>query len=230
MEATEQRSSPAALVMVLAGLAAPVVFVVGVLLAAKDFDGYSHVRDYMSELGTSVNPDRSIANGTFAAVGALLAVTALGLWRARPALWATAVGILLVMVDYVGSALAPCSPGCPAPGDAGFTSTDAAHDTVSFVGLTGLIVAPALLARALRGNPTHARLQRASVVTAIVLAVAVIAVMATGATDWNPGLPQRLTFAAFYAWLTATVIGIWRARRQVGTPPGQAWGAMPTMG
>jgi len=126
--------------LLVAGIVAPLVKVSGVIVASRAHPGYSHTTQAISELSARDAPGASIHRATTVANGLLQLGFAYGLLRRRQHVLActfTTVGIAAI-----GAAAFPCSPGCPPPGSAGATRSDAVHNLFGFAGAAALIAAP----------------------------------------------------------------------------------------
>jgi hypothetical protein len=198
-------------VLLVAGVGAPVVFGLGVLLGSRDIEGYSHVHDYVSELGARGLYRRDLVNTSFFGTGALLAVFGLALmWLAprwRPAGWT----LVVVAAGFVTAAFASCSPRCPRPGDDGYASNDVVHMIGAAAVFVGFVAAPALVARSARNSGREASLRRISRIATVTVGMAVIAMFVTGGVDQYVGLAQRASDLAFFAWLVTIAIMLGRS-------------------
>ena len=101
------------------GLAAPMVFTAAVVSASIRYPGYSHAKNFISELGATGAPGAAIMNfAGFLAYGVLIVAFALAIHRSiRPDIggWLGPAMLGLYGLAYVGVAMAPCDPGCQSP-------------------------------------------------------------------------------------------------------------------
>jgi hypothetical protein len=109
----------AAVVSAVAALLVSAFTVGGTWWFGRRADGYSHLRDTISELGAAGNRDaRAVAWLWFAPSGLLFAVAAMALGEALGTDDAqrAAFPLALVGVGWIGAAIFPCDPGAPALG------------------------------------------------------------------------------------------------------------------
>jgi len=104
----------------LAGLAASTFAVAVPLIGAWARPGYSHVSQFISELGESGAPGAAwLSAAGFAPIGVLVLVFLALAGRVLPVSRWTLSGLLClgaVGAGYLAASLAPCDPGCPATG------------------------------------------------------------------------------------------------------------------
>jgi len=169
------------------------------LLGALGYPGYSHVAQFMSELGARGAPNEMWVRFLgFLPAGLLLCFFA---WLARGALPGSGlatlgfIGIGTFAAGYVVAAFFPCDPGCR-PTIASFSQI--IHTAA---GLAGYLMAPIgmlALAIAARRWPDASRLSAAGFLSA--------AVSAIGLATLSPespyvGLSQRLIEASVLSWV-----------------------------
>lgn len=95
----------------------PAIFLVIVVILGLLFPGYSHIRDYVSELGAVDSPIQNVANYFgFLPMGILLILFAIGLYRVvgRKGIYAKIGSILLIISGILLAAVGffPCDAGC----------------------------------------------------------------------------------------------------------------------
>jgi hypothetical membrane protein len=99
-----------------AGIAAPVALTVAVLVAGSRHAGYSHVHQFISELGATGAPHRAMMNyGGLVPSGILTVLFSIAMLRTLKSHVACALGSLSVAVMGVarlGAGLFSCDPGC----------------------------------------------------------------------------------------------------------------------
>jgi len=189
-------SAPRRRAAALAGLAAVALALAVPLLGARARPGYSHVSQFISELGESGAPGAEwVSAAGFAPIGllvlAFLALAAPALpasrWK-RPGLACLgAVG-----AAYLAASLAPCDPGCPVTGSLSQTL----HNAFGALEYAGAIAGLLLLAAGLRGSA----LGRLSVAAAALVALGFLA-MLTPSFPSVRGLAQRVAEASIFLWI-----------------------------
>src|SRR4026209_1316484 len=116
MARTEYRARPA--VLAACGIVAPFVYTAAAIAAGLRDPHYSHLRNFVSELGAMGAPGASVMNfAGFLPYGILMMLFALGIHRGmRPDAggWLGPSVLSLYGLAYVALAFAPCDPGCQA--------------------------------------------------------------------------------------------------------------------
>lgn len=182
------------------GLGAAVWALLVPSIAAWSDPSYSHVSQYISELGAS-----GAACGVLVSVAgfAPIGVLVLGfLWLAsgiipRSPLRTAGVACLgAVGVAYLVSAVFPCDPGCP---NAGSTS-QSIHNLFGGLEYLGATSGLLLLAVALRREPRWRRLAAASAICAGPVAVGFAGMLAPTLEPVR-GVSQRVAEVAIFGWV-----------------------------
>ena len=193
-------------ILALCGAVAPIVYIVGALAAGAGYPGYSHMKQFVSELGATGAPTALLMNAAFLLFGVLTVVFALGLHQdiqAGPGDW---LGIALIIgygLSYVALAFAPCDPGCRgAPGSFHHRAHFLLSDVILFVAIAG----PMVLYSRLRRDPRW---------TDIAWVVAGAALAAWGLfTVPVPGLAgalkQRLWLLLIFLWIETLALRLLR--------------------
>jgi uncharacterized protein DUF998 len=116
MTRTVHRYRPAALAA--CGIAAPLVYTAAAITAGLRDPHYSHLKNFVSELGAAGAPGAGVMNfAGFLPYGILIMLFALGIHRGmRPDAggWLGPTVLGLYGLAYVALAFAPCDPGCQA--------------------------------------------------------------------------------------------------------------------
>lgn len=191
----------------------PVVFTTGVLLAASQYDGYSHVTQKISELGGPEATAPWIQNINFLVLGLSILglVWALGRVLGPPRIGAALLGYFgLVAVVH---AFLPCDAGC-----AGSTTVGFLHNLTGLTGFVAAIAAMFVLGRKWQDDPmwaTHAAFTRIIRVVAIAGLVWFVATQAAELESAAAGIAQRTFAGALVVWVGATG---WRLRSIVSEP------------
>lgn len=202
---------------VLAALAAGLTGAVVVLGGAMQ-PGYSHVADYISELGAVGAPHgQAISVAGFLPIGLLVMACLVSMAPHVHVRGVARIGYWLLLangVSYVGAAFVPCDMGCPASG----SDQQALHNLLGLIGYGGSGVGLLLYAR----GRTDGSSSRATLSTLRVLGVVVLACLfGLGIPDAEPvrGLIQRIAECCLSA---ALLLIAWRdisARPPQGLDP-----------
>ena len=197
--------------LALAGLGAPAVLVLGVMVAGLTWPGYSHRTQHISDLGGIEAPYPALLNGTLVLFGLLVVAYSPALHQGLPRRAHPRASPLLV--GYFGVAavvqgLTPCTPGCAAG-----TTADLLHGLAATTGI--LAVAGGMLSdwrdtRSVAARSSHGTLSAWT--GALTLGFLVAWLIATGVDPQrlHAGALQRSLIAVVLIWLTATAVQLRR--------------------
>lgn len=168
--------------------------------------GYSHLNQFISELGAAGTPYASVMNyAGFVPMGVLFLGFAVStrslLPRTRVSTLATVL-LLLFAAGGTAAGLASCDVGCP---EEGGSLTNAIHNTVSPLAFVAFILATATLGAYFRRVPDWRPFWLYSVATSMVALVFMIAMVASLESRHLTGLWQRLLLATLFAW--SSIVG-----------------------
>jgi hypothetical membrane protein len=197
--------------LALGGVAGPVLFAAVVAVLATLRPGYSHVAQFISELGASGTQYAAAMNfAGFVPAGLLIAGSGVALLRFLPRR-ALAVGgaalLILFGVLIASSGLFSCDPGCP---QGSGSAENALHNTIAPVLFLALIVAAFLLGLHFRAVPGRRALALYSFATALAALALFVAMVQSLEQRELTGLWQRLLLATEFAW--CAVLGLLRER------------------
>jgi hypothetical membrane protein len=228
-------------ILLRAGIAGPVLFVVAILIEGATRSGYDPVRNYVSLLSLGDGGWQQSAN--FIASGVLIAAFGLGLrriWRGRPsgrwtATLVTTVGLALVWSGFFApdpsQGYPPGQQGLPAGALIGIPTSPTWHALLHFAGsvvvFVGLAAAGLLTAR--RGTRWQGPAARVWTICCVLTAAIVLggwisALITSGGNDASPtaGLLQRVSIVAGMQWLVVTAAIELRGRpATVAAAPGE---------
>lgn len=182
-------------------MVAPVWSVFVTIVGGARYPGYSHVSQFISELGAHGARDGfAVSWGGFFVVGTLAGLGGVLLWPTFRFAALAAVGVALAglstTLGYVGSAVWRCDFGCP---EDMHSSTQSMHFGVSAADLVGVAIGVALVAWALRGSADWRWLARFSAVVAAVVWVGGFVMLSPSVED-VAGLFQRIIELTTYVW------------------------------
>lgn len=186
---------------ILGGVAAPVVFFSVVAVSAALRTDYSHVADFISELGATGTPYADLMNyAGFLPGGLMLAAFGVALVQVLPRGRATTLAALLVALSGAGvaaSGVYSCDPGCPQNGG---TVENRIHNAIGPFTFLCLSIGPGILGLRFRHDLVWRGLWVYSLLTAI-LGLCLLAALA-GSLDTRAltGLWQRLLLAVLFLW------------------------------
>jgi hypothetical membrane protein len=202
--------------LALGGVAGPIVFSVVVIVSAELRVDYSHIANFISELGATGTPYAGLMNfAGFLPGGLMLAAFGVALPRALPRRRVATLAVILVTLFGVGvaaSGIASCDPGCPQTAG---SVENLVHNRIAPIAFLCLIVAAGILGVLFRGDTAWHPISNYSLVSSIV-GLCLLAVLASSLdTRQLTGLWQRLLLAVLFLW--CAVVGL-RAFRSLGVP------------
>ncbi len=199
----------------LCGIAAPIIFVILLIIAGFLYEGYSHATQAVSELGGVEAQYPIVQNVNFIVVGILIVAFAFGLHRGigygkGSRLGPILVGIFgIIMVPRV---FLPCDPGC------GWESfTGAMHNLTGLGGFVAVCTGIILVRRRMKEDPNWQSYRGYFLITgvaALVSLVAWIAVSKAAGIDALNGVLQRVFAGIVFLWIEVVAIRLFRLSRQ----------------
>lgn len=201
-----------------AGIAAPLLWAGAVIYCGSVRPGYSHVTQFISELGERGSSTESIMRiAGFYLPGLLVVMFALNL-LSRSAGWLVAALLIINGAARVTAGMFPCDPGCPAPGG---SVTQAVHNAAAMV--NGLSVLAAALVCSVRlWKIERGRFAGYSLVSAIVGTVFLVLMVMNLTTRSDVGVFQRLSFGTMNLWLAVFALSSWPSRIKASDQPAGA--------
>lgn len=205
------------LIAALGGVAGPALFALVVLVAAAFRSDYSHLGNFISELGATGTPHASFMNyAGFVPGGLLLAAFGVALAGTLPRQPLTRVAAVLVTLFGVGvaaSGVVSCDPGCPQTGG---SLEKAVHNRIAPACFLCLIVAAGVLGIRFRRLPDWRGLWVYSVLTGVVGACFLAGLAGSLETRALTGLWQRLLLATLFLWCAVVGLRAFRSAGRVG--------------
>ena len=192
--------------LALGGLMGPVIFTIIVVVCAGLRPDYSHVHSFISELGAKGTPNDQLMNfAGFMPTGFLLTLFGIYLFVSLRNRLISKVGSALMTVFGLGVIMAgifSCDPGCPLGG-----STEAViHDRVSAIAFNSAILGVLLLGFSFGTPSEFRRLKFYSIISAVLAAIFLVAMISTFETRNFTGIWQRFLLLTIFAW--TSVAGI----------------------
>jgi hypothetical membrane protein len=197
--------------LALGGVAGPVLFATLVVVCGALRPGYSHVHQFISELGATGTPNATLMNVVgFLPAGLLLAGFGVSLARSFPRrglTLAAAVCIAVFGLGHVAAGVYSCDPGCPLEG----VSWQArVHDRVSLLAFLAGIAGVALWARVFRRLPTWRSLATYSAISSVIALGLLIGFGLSTQTRVFTGAWQRLFIGTLYLWCVVVGVRVFR--------------------
>ena len=209
---SSQPSQVVGIFLVLLSMGCFAVVTVFVVWAAALTPDYSHVSQYISELGATGAPyELFVRLAGFLPAGLLLLAFSVLAFRAiqrSRSVSLSLFGLALYAAGYLVAAAFPCDAGCRPPEP---STSQLIHNAG---GLVGYLVAPVFLftlAHAARSWPGATRLTAAGYVAS---AVALVGLLTLSPSSGAVGLSQRALELAVLGWVA--MLGIYVAKRSKG--------------
>lgn len=196
------------------GVSAPVLRLGLILLLGFLDPEYSHLRDYISELGARDAPSAVLMNliGTVL-VGVLLCLFSLALYRGSvPGFLATAGAVLLALggLAFILVGLFPCDPGCSL---AAPSASMRVHVVAGTLAMSAQTLAPMALGLRIVSGTGDRRYAAISLACGAIAIMALIVLLGQGESLTFPGLFQKIFQVAADVWVLVSAIhllGNWR--------------------
>jgi hypothetical membrane protein len=193
--------------LVLGGVAGPMLFSAVVVVAAALRADYSHVASFISELGATGTPYAHLMNyAGFLPGGLLIAGFGVALVRALPRSRVAILAAILVTLFGAGvaaSGIASCDPGCPQTGG---SVENLVHNTIAPIAFVCLIAAAGILGVLFRGDASWRSLSIYSLISSLMGLCLLLALAGSLDSREFTGVWQRLLLAVLFLW--CAVIGL----------------------
>lgn len=197
--------------LALGGAAGPLLFSAVVIVCGALRMDYSHIANFISELGATGTPHAALMNyAGFLPAGAMLTGFGVALAKTLPRRRAAIVATILVTLFGAGiavSGVASCDPGCP---QSVGTVENLVHNRIAPIAFLCLIVGAAILGVLFRSIPAWRPLSVYSLVSSLV-AFCLLAALATSLdTRELTGLWQRLLLVVLFLWCAVVGLRVYR--------------------
>lgn len=193
--------------LALGGILGPLVFVVAVVNCGFLRPDYSHVTQFINELGATGTPNAALMNyAGFVPGGVLLFGFGISLEILLPRHILTTVAATLLTVFGVGVAISgvfPCDAGCPGPGG---SFKNLVHDWITPITFLSAVLGAFFLGMRFWGSREWRPLSVYSVITGVVALGLLLALMNSIETRTFIGFWQRSFLAVIYLW--CAVVGL----------------------
>lgn len=207
-------------VLLLGGIAGPILFALVVAIAAAMRPDYSHIHQFISELGAIGSPHAAIMNYVgFVPAGLLVASSGLALSRVlprEPLIFVCSGLVMLFGLGVATSGVVSCDPGCPQDGG---SLQNAIHNRIAPAAFLCLIVAAGILAARFRTLQSWGSLAKYSAASALLGLLLLVALASTLETRNMTGMWQRLLLLVLFSWCALVSV---KAYRYSGPSSGRA--------
>ena len=200
------------IILAACGVAAPLTFAAGTIIAGALYPGYSHSRQLISELATVDSPVAVLQNINFVVFGVLIVAFARGLHAGIAGGSRSAWGPVLFALSgaaNIADAFLPCDRGCELTSLAG-----SLHDWISMLAFLSALAGIYILSRRLGADPLWGRAYEQYSLFTAGMAFAMLGVwLAIGAPSpsWLPriftrvpsvnGTLQRIVVVIVLVWI-----------------------------
>lgn len=194
-----------------AGIVAPILYALTVVIGGAFTPGYGHYSDTVSELVGIGAPNKALIDPILmvaSLLGVAYGIEAFRLWkRLSMLLGAAGLGVLLVGIVSFAILWFPVD-GSPAPR----SPIEATHIALTGVVLLAMVGTVALFSIGLRRMSGWPRLGGYSVLTTLVILVAGILTAIGEPNDWpSLGLVERFAIGPYLLWMLVTALTISRS-------------------
>ena len=194
------------------GIAGPIIFALGIILAGTQFDGYSHIKQEISQLGGIDSQYPWIQNFNFYLLSLCVVGFAFALHKAINGGSGSALGPILIGVFGVSSAglsgVFPCDALCE-----GVDAAGKLHLITSLIGFVSFAIGLIVVSRRMKKAERWQTWGRYTLITGILAFVLFFVAGAAGGdeADGLDGLLQRIFIANFLIWILLTGLRIVRS-------------------
>lgn len=200
--------------LALGGICGPLLFIIAVLTNAGLRSDYSHISNFISELGATGTPNASVMNvAGFLPLGLLIAALGLALFLLLPKGKGLRIGSALVLVFGLGVILAglfSCDVGCPQEG----SSTNMVHNRVSAIAFLSAIIGSGVLGFSFKNLSDWRALWLYSIITCVVSAGFLVAMVNSIEAYAYTGMWQRLLLLTLFIWFGTVGLRMYRLTKE----------------
>ena len=191
----------------LIGIVAIVIYLTVLMVLGFVEPGYSHIRQFPSELGGTMAQNAWVMNANFHIVGVMIWIFAYGLHKGLPegktGFWGPLMLALLALSMFT-SGFFQCAEGCLPT-----TEGSKMHGLAGLPGLIGSVMAPILIYRRLKTSngswPTfYTTFSLVAIIIQVVGLISIPLLMNSGI----PGLAMRILLVAQLSWPFALAYGL----------------------
>jgi hypothetical membrane protein len=189
-------------VLALGGIAGPILFSIIAVVSAALRPDYSHISNFISELGANGTSRAALMNyAGFIPAGLMLVAFGIALAATLPRDNLRIVVSILVALfgaGIVADGIIACDPGCP---QAGGSLENLVHNLIAPIAFLCAIIAAAIVGVRYRSVSEWRNLSRYSLATSVVALCFLISLAASVESRLLTGLWQRLLLATLFSWL-----------------------------
>jgi hypothetical membrane protein len=184
----------------LGGIIGPVLFTTVILICASLRPDYSHIAQFISELGATGTSNAMIMNWIgFIPSGLMISLFGTSLTTLLPKSPIARIGSILILVFGLGMVVAgnfSCDIGCPREG----SLENSIHDKISGAIFVLVVIGILLLGISFRYNPRMRSLWIYSVISAFLALIFLMVLISSIESYTTTGLWQRLFLGTIFLW------------------------------
>lgn len=207
--------------LALGGAAGPLLFSAVVIVSGALRVDYSHIANFISELGATGTPHAGLMNyAGFVPAGVMLAAFGVALANALPRRRANILAAILVTLFGAGvavSGIVSCDLGCP---QSGGSVENFVHNGIGPIAFLCLIAGAAIHGIQFRSIPAWRPLSVYSLVSSLVALCLLAALASSLDTRELTGLWQRLLLTVLFLWCAVVGLQVYRHQRFRRAGPG----------
>jgi hypothetical protein len=205
--------------LALGGIAGPILFFAIVIVSAAFRSDYSHITNFISELGATGTLYAGLMNyAGFLPAGLMLAAFGVALAKALPRHRLTILAAILVTLFGVGVAVSgviSCDPGCPQTGG---SVENLIHNRIAPIAFLCVIAGAGILGIHFRRLAAWRPLSVYSLLSSGVALCFLVALASSLDSRELTGLWQRLLLAALFLWCAVIGLCTFRQLASPGSP------------
>lgn len=202
-------------ILPLGGISGAILFTIITIVCASWRSDYSHLHNFISELGASDTYHYQIMNYIgFISSGILIGCFGVSLMIVSGRHLTALFGSTLVILFGIGITLAgafSCDKGCPPTG----SEEAAIHDLVSAVAFFSAIIGLILSAYSFKQSPTFQQFSTYTLLSGVLAAVFLFTMIGTFESRLYTGLWQRLLLLTLFTWTSVMGIHVFKKIRDI---------------
>jgi hypothetical membrane protein len=199
-------------ILSLGGIIGPVLFISAILVCASLRPNYSHVSQFISELGATGTPNAGLMNYLgFIPSGLMIASFGIALLMLIPKSITSRIGSVLVTLFGIGMAVVgffSCDIGCPREG----SFENMIHDQISGPIFLSVIIGILLLGISFRNYTLLRNLWLYSVVTGLISFGFMAGLINSIESNHLIGLWQRMLLGTIFLWCVIVSLKIFKSK------------------
>jgi hypothetical membrane protein len=208
---------PAFKFLSLAGVIGPVLFISITVICGSLRPDYSHISQFISELGATESPNAQLMNFVgFIPTGLMIAAFGASLYLQFPKHLLTRIGSIFITVFGLGIVVGgtfSCDIGCPREGSIENNIHDMVSGPIFLLGIIGIL----LNGISFRRQTSFRSIWVYSAVSALLAFVFMVALVNSIESYTTTGLWQRLLLVTIFLWCGIVGMKLYKSAQDIGT-------------